>query len=163
MAYKAYFDNQKVLWKIASGDSEIAVMDNIYVTINGATTKDLTETQFNDLNQENKIAVLNESNEIVFSDITHPQYTSSTTDTTDAGDNVFTLLKANNTERQKGLSKLIGDYLNNNPSDTNWSTFKSKLDAVDFNDNSIYPLTNGFYRYLHSLTGMPELNILRLP
>jgi hypothetical protein len=162
MAFKAYFNNSnKSIWKIASNE-EINVMDNIYVNFNNAIPKSIIETEFNDLNSERKYAVLDNSNNIIWTDIEHNQFTVDTTEVDSDGVNLFTQLKNSYSKRQASDLKSIKSYLENN-SNNDWSTFYTRLEDLNFQDNSIYPLVNGYAAYILAQNNIPQFSILRLP
>jgi len=162
MAFKAYFNNNnKSIWKIASSE-EINVMDNIYVNFNNAITKSITETEFNSLNSERKYAVLDNNNDIIWTDIIHSQFTIDTTGVDSDGVNLFTQLKNSYSKRQESDLKLIQLYLDNN-SNNAWNTFYTRLKGLNFQDDSIYPLVNGYVAYILSQNNIPQFSILRLP
>tara|TARA_E500000318_G_scaffold106688_1_gene114976 strand:- start:3929 stop:4420 length:492 start_codon:yes stop_codon:yes gene_type:complete len=162
MAYAAYFDNGKLVWKIASGETEINLMDSIYVVHNNAVKKNITQDEFNSLNNESKTAVIDADNNIVWSDISHPQYTSETTEVDDEGVNLFVRLKEINVKRQQEALKQIRAYLDTHPTDSDWTAYKNILENLNFEDNSIYPLINGYTGYVQAQSGIPQFSLLRL-
>jgi len=155
MAFHAYFSSEtKNLTRLSNSDSLMQKMDNIYVGFNNYIKKEITEAQFNDCVEELKIIKLDDDNNIVFEDNGFSQLDSSSADV-----DAFNLLKADFKQRQINEIKTIEDFFGAGNSEADWQNYLNKLKTVNFEDNSIYPLTQGYQKHILSLQDMPKLSI----
>lgn len=155
MAFHSYFSSEtKNLVKLSNNDSLMQKMDKIYVGFNNYIKKEITETQFNEYMEELKIVKLDSNNNIVFEDNGFSQLNSSSAEV-----DAYNLLKQDYKQRQINEVKTIENFFNAGNSDTDWQTYLNTLKTINFEEDSIYPLTQGYQKYILSLPNMPRLSI----
>jgi hypothetical protein len=157
MAFHAYFSpDAKRLVKLSNNDSLMDIMDKIYVGFNNFIKKEITEIQFNQCFQELQTAYLDDNNNIVYKDNIFDQVDSST------DIHKFNRLKQSYKIRQGYEIKAIEEFFAAGNNNADWQIYLNKLKKVNFEEDSIYPLTQGYMVYILSLTDMPKLNIYTL-
>jgi len=155
MAFHAYFSpDTKTLIKLSNNDSLMQKMDKIYVEFNNLIKKEITEEQFNECIEELKFFSLDTNNNIISENNEFDQSDSSSVDV-----DLFNSLKSSYKDRQLNELKAIDYFFAAGNTDTDWQTYYNNLKTINFEDNSIYPLTQGYKKYIFSLTNMPKLSI----
>jgi len=155
MAFHAYFSpDTKTLTKLSNNDSLMQKMDKIYVEFNNFIKKEITEEQFNECIEELKFFSLDTNNNIISENNEFDQSDSSSVDV-----DVFNSLKSSYKDRQLNELKSIDYFFAAGNTDTDWQTYYNNLKTINFEDNSIYPLTQGYKKYIFSLTNTPKLSI----
>ena len=149
MAFYAYFSPvSRNLERLSNNDSLREKLDRIYVGFNNFIKKEITEAQFTQCIEEQQRAYLGD----IFN-----QSDSSSVDV-----DTYNVLKQSYKERQSNDIKAIENFFNAGNEEADWLIYLNKLKTINFEDDSIYPLTKGYAKYILSLQNMPRLSLYTL-
>tara|TARA_R110000823_G_scaffold315087_1_gene445698 strand:+ start:825 stop:1304 length:480 start_codon:yes stop_codon:yes gene_type:complete len=158
MAFYAYFSPvSRNLERLSNNDSLREKLDRIYVGFNNFIKKEITEAQFTQCIEEQQRAYLGDNDNIVYEDNIFNQSDSSSVDV-----DTYNVLKQSYKERQSNDIKAIENFFNAGNEEADWLIYLNKLKTINFEDDSIYPLTKGYAKYILSLQNMPRLSLYTL-